>query len=83
MARLRKMLKINRSEGGKQNLLAERSHKEYTAGRNGEVWRGSQTQRGTESQGNGGNGERDDLRGIPEMGICTGFVAIVDNYPVN
>ena len=31
----------------------------------------------------GGNGEKDGYWGIPEMGICTGHVVIVDNYTVN
>jgi hypothetical protein len=32
----------------------------------------------------GGNGEKDGYCvGIPEMGICTGIVVLVDNYTVN
>jgi len=44
MAGLREVLKVSRSESGKNALLAERSPKQYTAGRNSGVWRRSQTQ---------------------------------------
>jgi len=45
---------------------------------------GHKRREAAESQGNGREWRKGWLlRGIPEMGICTGIVVLVDNYTVN